>query len=97
MSTEMINKVLRFGEGRGMKQRVKRVERINALEPEMQELSDEQIRERADDIRNRIAGGTDLEDVLEETFALVREAPLRRAADRRHGAERGPDRRDEDR
>ncbi|MBM3634277.1 MAG: preprotein translocase subunit SecA [Actinobacteria bacterium] len=73
----MINKVLRFGEGRGMKQRVKRVERINALEPEMQDLSDEQIRERAADIRERIAGGADLEDVLEETFALVREASWR--------------------
>ena len=77
MSTEMINKVLRFGEGRGMKQRVKRVERINALEPEMQELSDEQIRGRAADIRERLAGGTDIEDVLEETFALVREASWR--------------------
>jgi len=77
MSTEMINKVLRFGEGRGMKQRVKRVERINALEPEMQELSDEQIRERAADIRERIAGGADLDDVLDETFALVREASWR--------------------
>ncbi|MGA0069298.1 MAG: preprotein translocase subunit SecA, partial [Miltoncostaeaceae bacterium] len=77
MSTEMINKVLRFGEGRGMKQRIKRVERINALEPEMQELSDEQIRERAADIRERLASGTDIEDVLEETFALVREASWR--------------------
>jgi preprotein translocase subunit SecA len=77
MSTEMINKVLRFGEGRGMKQRVKRVERINALEPEMQELSDEQIRERAADIRDRLAGGTDVDDVLDETFALVREASWR--------------------
>ncbi len=77
MSTEMINKVLRFGEGRGMKQRVKRVERINALEPEMQELSDEQIRERAADIRARIADGADLDDVLDETFALVREASWR--------------------
>ncbi len=77
MSTEMINKVLRLGEGRGMKQRVKRVERINALEPEMQELSDEQIRGRAADIRDRIAGGVDLDDVLDETFALVREASWR--------------------
>ena len=32
MSTELINKVLRFGEGRGMKQRIQRVERINALD-----------------------------------------------------------------
>jgi preprotein translocase subunit SecA len=77
MSTEMINKVLRFGEGRGMKERIKRVERINALEPAMQELSDAQIRERADDIRARLADGVQLDDVLDETFALVREASWR--------------------
>ena len=77
MSTELINKVLRFGEGRGMKDRIKRVERINALEPAMQELSDAQIRERADDIRARLADGVQLDDVLDETFALVREASWR--------------------
>ena len=77
MSTELINKVLRFGEGRGMKDRIKRVERINALEPAMQDLSDAQIRERADDIRARLADGVQLDDVLDETFALVREASWR--------------------
>ena len=66
MSTELINKVLRFGEGRGMKDRIKRVERINALEPAMQDLSDAQIRERADDIRARLADGVQLDDVLDE-------------------------------
>ncbi len=73
----MINKVLRFGEGRSMKARFARVERINALEPEMQELSDDQIRERAMDIRARLADGAEVDDVLEETFALVREASWR--------------------
>ncbi|MBL6633150.1 MAG: preprotein translocase subunit SecA [Thermoleophilia bacterium] len=78
MSTELINKVLRFGEGRGMKQRLQRVERINALEPEMQDLSDEQIRERAAAIRERLAeDGADTDDVLDEVFALVREASWR--------------------
>jgi preprotein translocase subunit SecA len=77
MSTEILNKVLRFGEGRTMKARFARVERINALEPEMQELSDDQIRERAMDIRARLADGAEVDDVLEETFALVREASWR--------------------
>ncbi len=77
MSTELINKVLRFGEGRGMKQRMQRVQRINALEPEMQDLSDAQIRERADGIRARLADGAQIDDVLDETFALVREASWR--------------------
>ena len=77
MSTEILNKVLRFGEGRSMKQRVARVERISALEPAMQDLSDDAIRERAVDIRARLADGTEIDEVLDETFALVREASWR--------------------
>ncbi len=77
MSTEILNKVLRFGEGRSMKQRVARVVRINALEPAMQDLSDDAIRERAVDIRARLADGTEIDEVLDETFALVREASWR--------------------
>jgi len=77
MSTELINKVLRFGEGRGMKQRIQRVERINALEPGMQDLSDTGLRERADSIRARLADGATTDEVLDETFALVREASWR--------------------
>ena len=80
MSTELINKVLRFGEGRGMKQRMQRVQRINALEPEIQDLSDTQIRERADGIRARLADGAQTDEVLDETFALVREASWRALA-----------------
>ncbi|MGB1711375.1 MAG: preprotein translocase subunit SecA [Miltoncostaeaceae bacterium] len=77
MSTELINKVLRFGEGRGMKQRVQRAERINALEPGMQDLSDAGLRDRADSIRARLADGATTDEVLDETFALVREASWR--------------------
>jgi preprotein translocase subunit SecA len=77
MSTELINKVLRFGEGRGMKQRIQRVERINALESGMQDLSDAGLRECADSIRERLAGGATTDEVLDETFALVREASWR--------------------
>jgi len=77
MSTELINKVLRFGEGRGMKQRIQRVERINALEPGMQDLSDTGLRERADSIRARLADDATTDEVLDETFALVREASWR--------------------
>ena len=77
MSTEILNKVLRFGEGRSMKQRVARVVRINALEPAMQDLSDDALRERAVDIRARLADGTEIDEVLDETFALVREASWR--------------------
>jgi len=77
MSTEILNKVLRFGEGRSMKQRLARVERINALEPRMQELSDGGLKDLATEIRARIADGATLDEVLDETFAMVREASWR--------------------
>ncbi len=77
MSTEILNKFLRFGEGRSMKAHHARVQRINALEPEMQELTDEQLRERAEAIRARLADGAEMDEVLDETFALVREASWR--------------------
>ncbi len=77
MGTDLINKVLRFGEGRTMKQRFARVARIGALEPRMQDLSDQGLRDLADELRGRVAEGASLDSVLEETFALVRETGWR--------------------
>ena len=47
----------------------KTVDRINAREPEMQKLTDDQIRERVDDLKRRAQSGTSLDDLLEETYA----------------------------
>jgi preprotein translocase subunit SecA len=55
----------------------KTVEQINALEPQFEKLGDAEIRAKADEIRARIAAGTSLDDVLVETFAIVREAGKR--------------------
>ena len=71
----------------------------------MELLDDAEIRSEADELRERARNGEPLDDLLPEAFALCREAarrhhrpaPLRRAADRRHGAARRRDRRDEDR
>jgi preprotein translocase subunit SecA len=56
---------------------------INALEPEFQQLTDEQLRAKTDDFRQRLADGTDLDDLLPEAFATVREA-AKRALGQRH-------------
>jgi len=56
---------------------------INALEPEFQQLSDEQLRAKTDEFRQRLADGTDLDDLLPEAFATVREA-AKRALGQRH-------------
>ncbi|MDI3256919.1 MAG: preprotein translocase subunit SecA [Kyrpidia sp.] len=50
------------------------VERINALEPEVQGLSDEQLRAKTAEFKERHANGEDLDDLLPEAFAVVREA-----------------------
>ena len=53
------------------------VEAVNALEPKFQALSDEELRQMTHTLRNRIAGGDTLDDLLPEAFAAVREAARR--------------------
>ncbi|PSC72357.1 translocase subunit chloroplastic [Micractinium conductrix] len=54
-----------------------RVEQINALEPSMQQLSDEQLRELTAALQARAAKGEPLDSLLVESFAVVREASKR--------------------
>ena len=53
------------------------VEQINALEPEFEALSDDQLRAKTDTFRSRLAQGETLDDLLVEAFAAVREAAKR--------------------
>ncbi len=55
----------------------KPVAKINALEPEMVKLSDEQLRGKTVEFRERLAKGETLDDLLPEAFATVREAAKR--------------------
>jgi preprotein translocase subunit SecA len=50
---------------------------IGALEPQIQVLTDEQLRGKTDEFRQRVAGGETLDDILPEAFAVVREAGKR--------------------
>lgn len=59
------------------KQYQDRVDAINALEPRMQALSDEQLRSKTREFQRRVQGGESLESVLPEAFAVVREASRR--------------------
>ncbi|MDF1807909.1 preprotein translocase subunit SecA, partial [Hyphomonas sp.] len=60
-----------------------RVNRINALEPMMEALSDEALRGKTDEFRKRLADGATLDSLLEEAFAVVREG-ARRSLGMRH-------------
>jgi preprotein translocase subunit SecA len=53
------------------------VEQINALEPEVQQLPDDAFPARTQEFRDRLAQGENLDDILPEAFALVREAAVR--------------------
>ena len=82
-----------------------KVDAINALEPEFAKLTDEQLQAKTEEFRAQLAAGKTLEDLSGPAFrdgargqqARARHAPLRRAADRRHGAQRALDRRNENR
>ncbi|HEX6665931.1 MAG TPA: preprotein translocase subunit SecA, partial [Solirubrobacterales bacterium] len=80
---DLVSKALRAGEGRKFKAYQKRADAINRFEPEMEALSDAEIREEADGLRERARNGESLDDLLPEAFALTREAS-RRSTGQRH-------------
>jgi preprotein translocase subunit SecA len=53
------------------------VEKINALEPEFEKLSDDQLRAKTSEFKSRLEKGETLDDILVEAFAVVREASKR--------------------
>src|SRR5215216_2844179 len=76
----ILDRALRLGEGKQFKQYAKRVDRINAWEPELELLDDDELRAQADALRERAGNGEPLEDLLPETFAVVREVSRRTMA-----------------
>jgi preprotein translocase subunit SecA len=78
-----LDRALRIGEGKKFKSYEQRVARINAYELEMESSTDEELRELADDLRERARSGESLDDLMHECFALVREAG-RRSLGMRH-------------
>jgi preprotein translocase subunit SecA len=79
----IIDRALRLGEGRQFKDYERRVKQINRIEAEMELLEDAEIRETADQLRERAKGGESLDELLPEAFALCREA-ARRTIGQRH-------------
>ncbi len=65
-------KLLRLGEGRRVKRLQEQAAYITSLEPEFEPLTDDELRQRSIALRERIANGEPLDDVLYEAFAAVR-------------------------
>ena len=70
----ILEKVLRFGEGRIVKKLSGLADQVNALEDDFTALSDTELREETDRFKARLAEGETLDDLLPEAFAAVREA-----------------------
>ncbi|HEY6750203.1 MAG TPA: preprotein translocase subunit SecA [Rubrobacteraceae bacterium] len=73
----LLTKILRMGEGRKVKALQRGVEAVSALEPEIEKRSDDELRAKTEEFRERLAGGETLDDILHEAFAVVREAARR--------------------
>jgi preprotein translocase subunit SecA len=72
-----LSKILGNTNEREIKRLNKTVEAIEALEGRMKVLSDEQLRQKTDEFKKRLAAGETLDDLLVEAFAVVREASVR--------------------
>ena len=60
-----------------IKKILKTVEKINAMEPDMKKLSDEELQKKTEEFRERLGKGETLDDLLVEAYAVVREASVR--------------------
>ena len=69
--------LLRAGEGKALKELDEFAETVNEVEPEVELLSDEQLRAKTDEFRARLAAGETTDDIAAEAFAVVREAAKR--------------------
>ncbi len=77
MATNLLTKIFGSRNDRLLKQYRKTIERINALEPEFEKLSDEELRGKTQEFKTRVTGGEALDDILAEAFAVVREGSKR--------------------
>ncbi|SCB78474.1 preprotein translocase subunit SecA [Gilliamella bombicola] len=77
MLLKLLTKVFGSRNERVLKSMRKRVENINALEPAMEALTNDELKAKTTEFKQKIAAGTQLDDILEEAFAVVREASKR--------------------
>src|ERR1700709_2526060 len=73
----ILERALRMGEAKQFKAYSKRVERINNWEPELQESTDDELKEQFAELRERARTGEDIDELLPEAFALTREVGRR--------------------
>jgi len=73
----VLKKIFGSRNERLIRQMSKRVKKINALEPQFQALDDESLKAKTEEFRTRLEQGETLDNLLDESFAIVREASVR--------------------
>ena len=71
----IVNKLFGTRNERELKKFIPLVEKIGSFEPEIQKLSDEGLRAKTQEFRDRLANGETLDDLLPEAFAVVSDRP----------------------
>ena len=80
----LLDKILRAGEGRHIRQLEKIAKDVLAFEPEISALSDADLRSQTKKLKDQFAAGKSLDDLLPEAFATVREAAKRTLGQRHY-------------
>jgi preprotein translocase subunit SecA len=80
----ILDRIMRAGEGRILKELSKTVVKVNSFEAATVALSDEELRAKTDEFKARYAKGESLDDLLPEAFATVREAAKRTLGQRHY-------------
>ena len=81
---KIIDRIMRAGEGKILRELSKIVDQVNAFEPSIVALSDEALRAKTAEFKSRLASGSTLDDLLPEAFAVVREAAKRTLGQRHY-------------
>ena len=79
----VLDKISNMGEGRKLKNLTALAKLVNTFEPETEDLTDDELRAKTPEFKERAANGESLDDMLPEAFAVVREAS-RRVNGQRH-------------
>jgi len=80
----ILDRLMRAGEGKILRDLAKVVDRVNALEPSVAPLSDDALRAKTAEFQARFAKGETLDELLPEAFAVVREAAKRTLGQRHY-------------
>ncbi len=80
----LLDRIMRAGEGKILRDLAKIVGQVNSFEAQISSLSDDQLRAKTLEFKERIAQGTSLDALLPEAFAVVREAAKRTLGQRHY-------------